>query len=129
MPTKPYIATVHLVKRPPATREQWLYVADLAYAAGQSIVGSADDARDVVEDALPGSTVVVWEPAWWLPGDITAYLQSNNPGVLVEVRSFTAIVFPQYPVFGQWNAFEIRRMQTSDPAGDARMGWPTTGAI
>lgn len=126
---KPYVAVVHLVKRPPATREQWLYVADLAYSLGQSIVGSADDARDVVEDALPGSTVVVWCPEWWLPGDIVSYLQAHNPGVLVEVRSFTAIVFPQYPVFGQWNAFEIRRMQTSDPAGDARMGWPTIGAM
>lgn len=121
---KPYVAIVHLVKRPPATREQWLYVSDLAYSLGQSIVGSADDARDVVEDALPGSTVVVWCPEWWLPGDIMAYLTANNANVIVEVRTFSVVVFPQYKPFAQWNAFEIRRMNTSDPAGDARVGWP-----
>lgn len=60
-----YIAVVHLVKRPPATRAQWLFVADIAYSLGQSIVGSADDAREIVTGALPGSTVYVWEPDWW----------------------------------------------------------------
>lgn len=81
---KNYVAVVHLVKRPPCTETEWFWVAHIAYQNGQSIVGSADDAKDIVEDALPGSKVIAWRADDW--GSKAALL--NYLGVRTEFREF-----------------------------------------
>lgn len=107
---KPYVAVVHLVRRVPgepdksANRHQWLYVSDIAYFQGQGIFGSADDARDIVEDAQPGSKVIVWEPDWW-GGEqaIKEYL-----GVACEWKRFEPSVYFGCPNCGEQLIMDLR---------------------
>lgn len=76
-----YVVVAHLVPQDTQLAE-WLYVAGQAFEERQSIVYSADDAKRLVADGLPGSKVIVWGPQRWA-ADILAWL-----GVPAESRQF-----------------------------------------
>jgi hypothetical protein len=106
--------------------DEWMYVAKEAYTRRQSIVFSADDAKRLALDGLPGSKVIIWEAQRWTLGSISDWMfpvqseMSHFPQPLPTLVQ----IWPNYEGFKQHNSFEIQRMNTSQPEADEAIGWP-----
>lgn len=68
---------------PDTTKTEMDYVVNQTFPSRQDIQWSADTAKYLVQHALTGSKVIVWNPERWTQGDILAYL-----GVPTEIKYF-----------------------------------------
>jgi hypothetical protein len=130
-----YVVTVHLL---PQDTKGWEYAlaATAAREKMQSIVYSADDAKRLAVDGDPGSTIHVWDRARWTQGDIVEWLAPCDCVLRWFIPTPTTIVniYPRYAAFASWNEWALelarrtgvtlRRMNTSQPEADERVGWP-----
>jgi len=81
------IVTENLIPQD-TTQEELAYVQ--AQTFKQDVLWSADTAKFLVQNALPGSKVIVWEPSRWTQGDIIVYL-----GVPTEIKHFPGTPQPE----------------------------------
>jgi hypothetical protein len=98
-----YVVIAHLLPQD-ATKDEARQVIEVAHAAKQSVVYSADDARRLVRPGQPGSKVIVWAPQRWAD-DIVSWLD-----VAVETRQFETVVTPPPPLpsGNAWRGLHLR---------------------
>ena len=109
-----YVVVTHLLPQD-ATQAEARQVIEIAHAARQSVVYSADDAKRLVRPGLPGSKVVVWAPQRWAD-DIGAWLD-----VSTETRQFAADPVPA-PAGDGWCPFAIKKPLTNGAYWPGRNG-------
>jgi len=108
-----YVVIAHLLPQD-ATEAEARQVIEIAHAARQSVVYSADDARRLVKPGAAGSKVIVWATERWTD-DIVTWL-----GVSCEVRSFE-IATESEPAADGWCPFAVKKPLTNGAYWRGRM--------